>query len=101
MRHLVTVLLLSLAACPSPSKTEEFCKRADTCNALVTSVDECVDDLDSYLDQLTPSQRDELLYSVQQCLDRPSCNGFKSCVESLRPDLGDELPAAERPFTTK
>ncbi|MEJ7596585.1 MAG: hypothetical protein WKG01_01640 [Kofleriaceae bacterium] len=76
--------LLALTACSSSSKTEEFCGRADSCNLLDGSVEECVEDLDVLLDDLAPSKRDELLFDVQECLDRPSCGGFSSCIASLR-----------------
>jgi hypothetical protein len=85
MRSILVVLgLMSLVACDSSSKTEEFCRRADTCNILNGSVEECVEELDTALGDLPSSQRDELMYEVQQCLDRPSCNGFSSCVGELR-----------------
>jgi hypothetical protein len=85
MRTIIVILLAgALAGCPSSaSKTEEFCERADSCNILKGSVEECVDELDTVLDDLSDAQRDELMYDVQQCLDRPSCGGFSSCVEDL------------------
>ncbi len=83
MRLAIATVVFLAAACTSPSETEEFCDRAQTCNTLNGSVQECVDDLSTQLDQLPPSQRDELLYSVKQCLDRPSCDGFKSCINDL------------------
>ncbi|HSN25370.1 MAG TPA: hypothetical protein VLT45_03770 [Kofleriaceae bacterium] len=83
MRLALSVLVFLASACVSSSETEEFCDRAQTCNLLKGSVQECVNDLSSQLDQLPPSQRDELLYSVKQCLDRPSCSGFSSCINDL------------------
>lgn len=94
MRLVLGIALFSLAACTSPSKTEEFCTRADSCNLLEGSVEECIEDLDSVLDQLPPSQRDELLYDVQSCLDRPSCDGFGGCINSLR-TIVEGSPAIE------
>jgi hypothetical protein len=82
MRSIVFVLV-TLVACDSSSKTEEFCKRADSCNILNGSVDECVEELDVWLADMPPSKRDEVMYDVQLCLDRPSCGGFADCVEDL------------------
>ena len=92
MRLLLTIVLFS--ACASPSKTEEFCTRADSCNVLEGSVEECIEDLDAALDRLSPSSRDELLYDVQQCLDRPSCDGFRTCISSLR-TVANDAPLIE------
>ena len=77
------IIIVMLAACDSASKTDEFCSRADSCNILQNSVEECVEDLDALLDDLPASDREEVLYEVQECLDRPSCSGFRSCVEDL------------------
>lgn len=84
MKTILFLTLVFVAGCPSSaSKTEEFCERADSCNILDGSVEECVDTLDSALDDLSDHQREEVMYDVQQCLDRPSCSGFRSCVEDL------------------
>lgn len=77
------VMIVALVACSSASETEEFCQRADSCNLLRGSVEECVEELDEVLDDLPPSQQEEVLYEVQRCLDRPSCGGFEDCVEDL------------------
>jgi hypothetical protein len=77
------VVIIALAGCDSASKTEEFCSRADSCNVLSGSVEECIEDLDVLLDDLPSSDREEVLYEVQKCLDRPSCSGFASCVQDL------------------
>ena len=81
---LFIVAALTAVGCDSSSKTEEFCRRADSCNRLAGSVEECVEELDVLLDDLPPNKRDELMYDVQQCLDRPSCDGFASCIEDLK-----------------
>ena len=84
MRIIICIMIAALAGCPDPaSKTEELCERADSCNILNGSVEECVDELDTVLDDLSDARRDELMFDVQQCLDRPSCGGFASCVEDL------------------
>lgn len=83
--RLVMVAVL-VGGCASSSLTEEFCNRADSCNALVNSVDECIDTLDHTLDKLPSSQRDEVKYEVKMCLERPSCTGFRECISELRAD---------------
>ena len=88
--------VIALTACSSSSKTEEFCSRADSCNALVTSVDECVEDLDVLLEDLPSHEADELMYEVQECLDRPSCNGFKTCISDLRVEAARSHPALDQ-----
>ena len=90
----IAFVLVTLVACDSSSKTEEFCRRADSCNILNGSVDECIEELDVLLEDLPPSQRDELMYDVQLCLDRPSCGGFSSCVDDLD---GRVAPATTTP----
>ena len=84
------VAIATLSACSASAMTEEFCHRADSCNLLSTSVNECIEDLDTALEELPPSQRDEIEHVVQQCLDRPSCSGFASCISSLRTTDGVE-----------
>jgi hypothetical protein len=79
MRTTILFIVSILAAC-TDSKMKQFCERADECNALNTSVQECVDNLESQRDQLTPSSQGELDLQVQMCLDHPSCDGFRSCV---------------------
>lgn len=83
MTKLIMIASLLFAACGSASKTEEFCERADSCNILGGSVEECVEELDNALDDLTSSQREEVMFEVQKCLDRPSCDGFASCTRNL------------------
>jgi hypothetical protein len=82
MRHIIWIL--ALAACTSKSTTEELCDRMQSCNLLRAgvSVDECVQDLDTALGQLPPTQKDEVEYDLQQCLDHPACSGLASCVQS-------------------
>ncbi|HLL22302.1 MAG TPA: hypothetical protein VK427_09235 [Kofleriaceae bacterium] len=77
------IVICVLTSCTVASKTEEYCERAESCNLLRGSVEECIDYIDSELDRLSDTAREELLYSVQQCLDRPSCGGFSGCIEDL------------------
>jgi len=89
----VVVVAMVAGGCTSSSLTEEFCNRADACNALVNSVDECIEDIDSALDKLPSSQRDELKHEVKMCLDHPSCSGFRTCIADLRTDVSPLEPA--------
>jgi hypothetical protein len=88
MRTISYSVIFTLTACTSSSKTEEFCERADHCNTLNGSVEECVERLDKDLDKLAPTDRDELLLAVQKCLDHPSCDAFKSCINTLASGSG-------------
>lgn len=86
MRLAFLVSVMVAGGCTSSSLTEEYCERADHCNALVNSVDECIDTIDTALDRLSSSQRDELKHEVRECLDHPSCTGFRDCIADLRVD---------------
>jgi hypothetical protein len=83
MRALILVIVSITSACTSESPIEGFCKRAQDCNILQTSVDECIDNLDHDRDQLSSADQGELDLSVQECLDHPSCDGFATCVTNL------------------
>ena len=77
------VALFSFSACSSASLSEEYCERLDSCNNLRGSVSECTQDVDAILDRLSQNQRDEVEYAFEQCLERPSCDGFSACVGDL------------------
>jgi hypothetical protein len=82
----ITIIITFAAAaagCASSSVTEEYCNRADSCNILARSVEECIQDSDSTLAALPQNQRDEVEFEIKQCLDRPSCDGFHACVNDL------------------
>ncbi len=84
MRYSIFALIL-VAACDSRSTSEEYCNRLQTCNLLVVgkSVEECVQDIDAYMNQLPPTQRDEVEYEVNMCLDHPACSSFGTCIQDL------------------
>jgi hypothetical protein len=90
MRIIQCIAIVSATACSSASLTEEYCGRLDSCNLLRGSVEECIEDLDSLLDNAAPTVRSEVEFAVQQCLERPSCDGFGSCVS----DLAEERTAS-------
>lgn len=80
MDKIFAIIIISIAGCSSASLSEEFCERLDSCNAIRGSVEECIDNTDKVLDDLPAHSRDEVEYAFKQCLERPSCNGFTSCV---------------------
>lgn len=80
MRNFTLFFFVTIISACTDSELQQFCERADECNYLGTSVDECIDNLEAQRDRLPPSDRGELDLAVQDCLDHPSCNGFRSCV---------------------
>lgn len=86
MKRFSLVMTFVLGACGGGGGGDivgETCDRGDECNRLPGSHDECIEYFDSCLDNLTPSQRDEWEYQMQQCLDRPSCDGAFDCYEQV------------------
>lgn len=79
----IALIVFMASGCASSSLAEEYCTRLDSCNILRGSVEECVQDSQKALDSLSPHQRDEVEYEFKQCLDRPSCDGFRACVSAL------------------
>jgi hypothetical protein len=82
MRALIFIISIS-SACAPDSPIDEFCKRAQDCNLLQTSVDECIDGLNHQREALSEAEQGEVDLSVQMCLDHPSCDGFATCVANL------------------
>ena len=66
---------------PEGSVASRFCERGDECNLLSgKSVDECTEDVESILADATPSQRKEIEFDLEKCLERPTCGGFADCL---------------------
>ena len=88
MRTVIVTILFAAIGCSST--TERFCERLDSCNILRPgiSVDECVDTLDEALGELPDDFREEAEFELEECLDRPSCSGFSTCIGSFR--TGDD-----------
>jgi hypothetical protein len=82
MRITFAMILLIASSCTSTG--DDFCKRADSCNFLKTSVDECAKTIDSALDDLPDAYREDAESRLQDCIERPSCSDFASCVYSLQ-----------------
>lgn len=83
MRHWFPFALVFATACSSADVTDEFCNRLDSCRQLATSVEECTQDIGKALDMLPQNARDEVEHDLKQCLDRPSCDGFITCISAL------------------
>jgi hypothetical protein len=61
----------------------EFCNRADSCNILNGSVEECIELFDAALNPLPKSQRAEVELAIKECLAHPSCSGLQECIIQL------------------
>lgn len=61
----------------------EGCARLDECNALNpgVSADECVEMVDTQLENVTPSQRSDWETLMGGCLEFDTCTAFLSCVD--------------------
>ena len=96
MRFSIFALIFA-TACDSRSTSEEYCTRLQNCNLLVVgkSVEECVQDIDTLMNQLPPTQRDEVEYELQMCLDHPACGSFGVCVQNLGSGSGSGSAAAK------
>jgi hypothetical protein len=78
-RTIAITIVALVAGCGEPGIVEQMCQRADECNALPSSVSECQEYLNRCTEDLLPSQREEWEYEIQQCLDRPTCDGAFDC----------------------
>lgn len=83
MKKNIVLIAFALGGCPSgdgPSNTvEDLCYRADECNYLNTSVEECISDRQFCLDQLPESYQADWADMIQECLDRQSCDLAFDC----------------------
>jgi len=95
MRYSIFALILAVG-CDSRSTSEEYCTRLQTCNLLIPgkSVEECVQDIDTLMNQLPATQRDEVEFDVQMCLDHPACGSFAVCIQNLPGGSGSGSGAA-------
>ena len=62
------------------------CDRLDECQVLAAagvSRDECVEIIDTALDNATPSDRSDWETIMDSCLEFESCNAFRACAEPL------------------
>jgi len=81
MRALLFVIAITSACASDP--VADACKRADDCNALTGSIQECTENFDSALNQLPQSQQEEYRHAIDDCLTHPSCSAFVSCINAL------------------
>jgi hypothetical protein len=78
MKTISITFALALAACgvdplDDSSSAEDLCVRADECNALNGSVQECIENFNRCTGQLTSSQRADWERQVDDCLGYESC----------------------------
>jgi hypothetical protein len=66
-----------------PAVSAATCERLDTCNILLGSVEECIQEADTALSMLPQNQRAEVELAVRQCLSHPSCDGLGACLADL------------------
>ncbi|HYU16159.1 MAG TPA: hypothetical protein VEL05_08815 [Candidatus Acidoferrum sp.] len=69
-----------------PSTVEGACDRLDECQVLAAagvSRDECVEIIDTALDNATPSDRNDWESIMDSCLEFESCNAFRTCAAPL------------------
>jgi hypothetical protein len=83
MRTLSLALFALFAACGGTSISEQTCSRIDECNALATSMKECVERIDNILDHATATDRDEVELQLDRCLEHPACNAFLTCFDTV------------------
>jgi hypothetical protein len=71
----------ALSGCSQPAPVEDLCQRLDSCNALAAgySVQDCVDNRNSCVDDLTSSERNDWEDLMGSCLERDSCSLFIEC----------------------
>ena len=78
--------LAGLTACGNggADPVEAGCDRLDECNALNpgVSAEECVEMVDTQLENVTPSQRSDWETLMGGCLQFDTCTAFLSCVDS-------------------
>lgn len=73
------------AACGGGSDpVVDACERLDECNALGAgiSVSECVEEVDRFRNDFTPSERNDWDRLMEGCLGFDGCSTFLSCVDS-------------------
>jgi len=63
--------------------TERLCNRANTCNSLSGSVDECIQKIDAVLNLLPKNLRAEYDLAIEGCLAHPSCDGYQECIDTI------------------
>ncbi len=59
------------------------CDKAQSCNALTGSLQECKDNLNKVLSNETSAARADTETSAKQCLAFQSCDNFVTCIKAL------------------
>ena len=72
---------MTLTACGGePDITTETCERLDECNVLSTSVNDCIEEFDLLLRDLTPTEQRDFERLMDDCLEFEGCATFLSCA---------------------
>jgi hypothetical protein len=90
MRATLSVFCLAvLAACGGGGDIAvETCERLDECNVLGTSVNDCTEELDLILGDLTPTEQRDFERLMDDCLEFEGCGTFLDCA-GFSDDGGD------------
>ncbi len=74
-----------LSGCGGEDATvaEETCSRLDTCNYLLGSVAECVEEIDRDLDDLTSTERADVETDLNRCLGFSNCDRLVECIDDI------------------
>jgi hypothetical protein len=78
---LALVFAAGLTACGSTGSS--YCDRLEECNLLQGSKDECSENVDNQLDNLSSAARSDCEDAINECLDLSSCGNFSACVGRL------------------
>lgn len=83
--RLAVAVALVLGACSEPDAVTQLCNRAQDCNALPSgsSVQDCIDQENRCVGQLTSSEASDWDRMVGDCLENDSCSLFGSCYENV------------------
>jgi hypothetical protein len=77
---------IALFAVGCSTDTQDFCARLDECNFIKTgnSVEDCVNDMDHGLEDLSSSEQRDAERIMDDCLSFESCAGFTGCIGGNR-----------------
>lgn len=91
------VTILAAVSCSGFGSTvHDACSRAESCNILTGSVQECSEALDKALEQRTRAEADQLEFEMANCPDNPSCGSFATWFRGLGPEGSAAARRCER-----
>lgn len=62
------------------SLVNDMCTRLDSCNILDGSVDDCVQESNKDIEDLTPNEVSDLNTEMRECLAFKTCDAFERCA---------------------